>query len=64
MHVLLASSVATVTLTNCLPSWVNVLLQSPGSPFLPHATASTTAAMAVATEESKMGGGGVSGEDS
>lgn len=47
MPVLLASSVATVILTNCLPSWVNVLLQSSGSPFLHHATASTTAAIAV-----------------
>lgn len=56
MPVLLASSAATVTLTNCLPSWVNVLLQSSGSPFLYHATASSTAAaIAVAPEESEMG---------
>lgn len=47
LPVLLASSTATVPLTNCLPSWVNVLLQSSGSPFLHHATASTTAAIAV-----------------
>lgn len=38
LPVLLASSTATVTLTNCLPSWVNVLLQSSGSPFLHRAT--------------------------
>lgn len=31
---LLASSSATVTLTNCLPSWVNMLLTGLGSPFL------------------------------
>lgn len=54
--VLLASSTATVTLTNCLPSWVNVLFQSSGSPFLHHATASTTAAIAVAAVGSEMGG--------
>lgn len=50
--VLLASSMATVTLTNCLPSWVNMLLHSSGSPFLYHTTASTTAA-----EENVRGGG-------
>ncbi len=63
--VLLASSAATVTLTNCLPSWVNVLLHSSGSPFLHHATASATAAIAVAAEGSEMREAvKVSGEDS
>lgn len=46
--VLLASIAATVTLTNCLPSWVSMLLQSLGSPFLLYATAPTTAAITVA----------------
>lgn len=59
--VLLASSTATVTLSNCLPSWVNVLLQSSGSPFLCHATASATAAMAVAAVGSIKWGDGVHG---
>lgn len=34
LPVLLASSSATVTLTNCLPSWVNMFHQGFGSPFL------------------------------
>lgn len=56
--VLLASSTATVTLTNCLPSWVNVLLRTAGSPFLHHATASTTAAFAVTAEGNELRRGG------
>lgn len=54
VSVLLASSTVTVTLTNCLPSWVNVLLQSSGSPFLHHAAASTTAAIAAAAEGNEL----------
>lgn len=42
--VLLVSNTATVTLTNCLPSRVNVLLQNSGSPFLCRATAAMTVA--------------------
>lgn len=56
--VLLASRTATVTLTNCLPSWVNVLLQSSGSPFLCRATAFPTAAITVAAVGSEMGATG------
>lgn len=42
---LLASSLATVTLTKCLPSLVNMLFQSLGRPFFFTDDASTTAAV-------------------